>query len=51
MKGHAPGWQIRCCKCGLTFDAADLGFVFIGKTIVGGERKLSGVSSAGDFAG
>src|SRR6185369_18008092 len=30
MKGYAPGWQVRCRKCGLTFDAADLGIVRIG---------------------
>jgi hypothetical protein len=30
MTGYAPGWQIRCSKCGLTFDAADLGIVRIG---------------------
>jgi hypothetical protein len=27
MKGYAPGWQLRCTKCGLTFDAADMGIV------------------------
>ncbi|MCJ7544988.1 MAG: hypothetical protein MUP47_10605 [Phycisphaerae bacterium] len=26
MKGYAPGWQVRCLRCGLTFDAADLGW-------------------------
>jgi hypothetical protein len=29
MKGYAPGWQVRCPRCGLTFDAADLGWVRI----------------------
>ena len=29
MKDFAPGWQVRCRKCGLTFDAGDLGFVRI----------------------
>ncbi len=27
MKGYAPGWQVRCRRCGLTFDASDLGFI------------------------
>lgn len=40
MKGYAPGWQVRCPKCGLTFDAADLGFTFIGKKLIGKERRL-----------
>ena len=40
MKGYAPGWQVRCRKCGLTFDADYLGFVFIGKVLLGGEYKL-----------
>ena len=39
MKGYAPGWQLRCGKCGLTFDAADLGFTFIAKITLG-ERRL-----------
>ncbi len=39
MKGHAPDWQVRCCTCGLTFDAADLRTVFAGK-VVGNEYKL-----------
>ena len=30
MQGYAPGWQVRCRKCGLTFDAADLGIIRIG---------------------
>lgn len=29
MKGYAPGWQARCMRCGLTFDAADLGWIRI----------------------
>jgi hypothetical protein len=40
MKGYAPGWQVRCPKCGLTFDAADLGFTFIGKKLIGKELVL-----------
>lgn len=40
MKGYAPGWQVRCPKCGLTLDAADLGFVFIWKKLIGKERRL-----------
>jgi hypothetical protein len=27
MKGYAPGWQVRCLKCGVTFDASDLGII------------------------
>jgi hypothetical protein len=23
----APGWQVRCLTCGLTFDAGDLGII------------------------
>lgn len=30
MKGYAPGWQLRCTKCGRTRDAADAGIVRIG---------------------
>jgi hypothetical protein len=30
MKDLAPGWQVRCPKCGLTFDAGDLGIIRIG---------------------
>lgn len=41
MKGYAPGWQVRCPKCGITFDAADLGFIFIGKKVIGRERRLA----------
>jgi hypothetical protein len=40
MKGYAPGWQVRCCTCGLTFDAADLGMVFVWKTHIGKQYKL-----------
>jgi hypothetical protein len=40
MRGYAPGWQVRCPKCGLVFDAADLGFTFIGKKLVGREYRL-----------
>ena len=38
MKGYAPGWQVRCRRCGLTFDAADLGFIRAGA--VGRSFKL-----------
>ena len=27
MKGYAPGWQVRCTKCGLSRAAADVGIV------------------------
>ena len=30
MPGYAPGWQVRWRRCGLTFDAADLGIIRIG---------------------
>ena len=40
MKGYAPGWQVRCPKCSLTLDAADLGFTFIGKHVIGKEYRL-----------
>jgi hypothetical protein len=30
MKDLALGWQVRCRKCGLTFDAGDLGIVRMG---------------------
>jgi hypothetical protein len=30
MKGYAPGWQIRCTKCGQTRDASEAGLVRIG---------------------
>lgn len=40
MQGFAPGWQVRCPKCRLTFDAGDLGFVFVGKKLVGKQFKL-----------
>jgi hypothetical protein len=40
MKGYAPGWQVRCPKRGLISDAADLGYVFVGKKNLGPERRL-----------
>lgn len=27
MRGYAPGWQVRCTKCGRTRDAAEVGIV------------------------
>ncbi len=30
MTERALGWQVRCRRCGLTFDAGDLGIVRIG---------------------
>jgi hypothetical protein len=35
MKGYAPGWQIRCKKCGSTRDAADAGMIRIGAASIG----------------
>ena len=40
MKGYAPDWQVRCCTCGLTFDAAELGMVIVGKIVIGKQYKL-----------
>ena len=28
--GYAPGWRIRCLKCGLTRDAGEAGLIRIG---------------------
>jgi uncharacterized Zn finger protein len=28
-KGYAPGWQLRCPKCGGTWDAAESGVIRI----------------------
>lgn len=30
MRGYAPGWQLRCPKCGRTVPAADVGMIRIG---------------------
>ena len=30
MKGYAPGWIVRCPKCGWTIPAAELGWIRIG---------------------
>ena len=30
MKGYAPGWQVRCTKCGRTRDASEVGVTRIG---------------------
>jgi hypothetical protein len=30
IKGYAPGWQIRCPKCGLTVPASQTGIVRVG---------------------
>ena len=30
MKGYAPGWQIRCLKCGFSVDASQGGVIRIG---------------------
>jgi len=37
-KGYAPGWQVRCPKCGLTVDAGAAGLVRVGA--VGTSRRL-----------
>ena len=29
--GYAPGWQVRCRRCGATRDGAEIGMVRIGK--------------------
>lgn len=40
MIGYAPGWQVRCPKCGLTFDAAELGLIRISISAVGHQHLL-----------
>jgi hypothetical protein len=30
MRGYAPGWQVRCTKCGRTREAAEVGIVRLG---------------------
>jgi hypothetical protein len=30
MKGYAPGWQLRCTKCGKTRDAGEAGMTRVG---------------------
>jgi len=30
MRGDAPGWQVRCVKCGRTRDASEVGITRIG---------------------
>lgn len=30
MKGYAPGWQVRCCRCGHIRDAEETGMVRLG---------------------
>jgi RNA polymerase sigma factor (sigma-70 family) len=37
-KGYAPGWQVRCPKCGLTVDAGEAGLVRL--YAVGRSRRL-----------
>lgn len=39
MKGHAPGWQIRCPKCDRVRDASEAGVVRI-KAAAAGKRIL-----------
>lgn len=47
MKGYAPGWQVRCLKCGLTLDAADLGWIRI--RAAGRSYKLLWCQQCGRF--
>jgi hypothetical protein len=35
MNGYAPGWQIRCKKCGTTRDAGDVRMIRIGAASIG----------------
>ncbi|MEX0885409.1 MAG: hypothetical protein WD009_03120 [Phycisphaeraceae bacterium] len=35
VRGHAPGWQLRCTRCDRTHDAAEAGLVRIGAASVG----------------
>jgi hypothetical protein len=30
--GYAPGWQVRCRRCGTTRDAAEVGVVRVGRS-------------------
>jgi hypothetical protein len=30
MKGYAPGWQVRCTRCGRTRDAGEVGITRVG---------------------
>jgi len=38
MKGYAPGWQVRCLKCGLKVPAGQAGVIRIGA--IGKSYKL-----------
>jgi hypothetical protein len=33
--GYAPGWQVRCTKCGKTRDAGEVGVIRIGAASIG----------------
>jgi hypothetical protein len=44
--GYAPGWQIRCTKCGRTRDAGKAGLVRLKATSVG-KRTLGWCSGCG----
>ncbi|MDB6024300.1 MAG: polymerase sigma factor, sigma-70 family [Verrucomicrobiales bacterium] len=46
-KGYAPGWQVRCPKCGLTVDAGAAGLIRIGA--VGRSRRLGPCSRCNRF--
>jgi RNase P subunit RPR2 len=32
MKGHAPGWSVRCTKCGTVREASEVGIIRIRAT-------------------
>ena len=34
MKGYAPGWQLRCTRCGRTRDAGEAGLIRVGAASV-----------------
>jgi hypothetical protein len=34
MKGYAPGWQLRCTKCGATWSAAESGIFRIKESVM-----------------
>ena len=40
MTGHAPGWKIRCTKCGTTKDAEKAGVVRVGGWAPAGKLTL-----------
>ena len=46
IRGYAPGWQLRCSRCGETRDASEAGMVRIGGLM---SCKLGYCSHCGGF--